>query len=67
MANAAVGPDILTLLPPKSAITNPATIAVYSPFSGATPDAIASAIDSGNAIIATIIPAIKSDENFFSE
>ena len=60
VAKAAVGPAICTLLPPKSEITKPATIAVYIPACGSTPDAIANAIDNGNAIIATIIPAIKS-------
>ena len=38
----------------------PATIAVKIPASGPTPDASASAIDSGNAIIATMIPAVTS-------
>ena len=45
---------------PKVAITKPATMAVYKPCSGETPDAIASAIESGKAIIATITPAITS-------
>ena len=61
VANAAVGPVILTLLPPKRAATNPAIIAVKSPVSGVAPDAMASAIERGRAIIATIIPAITSD------
>ena len=39
---------------------NPAIIAVKSPFSGVTPDEIPSAMDRGNAIIATIIPATTS-------
>ena len=60
VTKAAVGPPIWTLLPPKKDITNPANIAVISPFSGDTPEAIASAIDNGNAIIATIIPDIIS-------
>ena len=60
VANAAVGPAICTLLPPSAEITNPATIAVKIPASGPTPDASASAIDSGNAIIATMIPAVTS-------
>ena len=60
VANAAVGPAICTLLPPSAEMTNPATIAVKIPTSGPTPDASASAIDSGNAIIATMIPAVTS-------
>lgn len=63
VANAAVGPAIWTLLPPKNEITNPANIAVYMPCSGPTPDASASAIDNGRAIIATIIPEITSFAN----
>ncbi len=55
-----MGPPICTLLPPKKEIINPATIAVMRPFSGDTPEDIPSAIESGNAIIATIIPAITS-------
>ena len=31
VANAAVGPEIFTLLPPSRDITMPATIAVYKP------------------------------------
>ena len=60
VANAAVGPAICTRLPPKNDITKPANIAVYIPCSGPTPDASASAIDKGSAIIATIIPDIIS-------
>ena len=62
VANAAVGPVILTLLPPKSAVTKPAIIAVKSPVSGVAPEAIASAMESGSAIIATIMPATISDK-----
>ncbi len=57
---APVGPPIWTLLPPKNEIKNPAIMAVISPFSGDTPEAIPKATDNGKAIIATIIPAIKS-------
>ena len=60
VANAAVGPAIRTLLPPRNDITKPANIAVYMPCSGLTPDARASAIDKGSAIMATIIPATTS-------
>ena len=63
VANAAVGPAICTLLPPSAEMTKPATIAVNIPASGPTPEASAKAIDNGNAIIATIIPAVKSLTN----
>ena len=42
---------------------NPAMIAVINPFSGDTPEEIPNAMDRGSAIIATIIPAIKSFKN----
>lgn len=63
VANAAVGPAICTLLPPSAEMTKPATIAVKIPASGPTPEASANAIDNGNAIIATIIPAVTSLKN----
>ena len=63
VAKAAVGPAICTLLPPSAEITNPATIAVKIPASGPTPDASASAMDNGSAIIATMIPAVTSLKN----
>ena len=63
VANAAVGPAICTVLPPKKEIKKPATIAVYKPGSGPTPDASAKAIESGNAMIATMIPDTKSLKN----
>ena len=50
VANAAVGPAICTLLPPSAEITNPATMAVKIPASGPTPEASASAMDSGSAM-----------------
>lgn len=50
VANAAMGPAIWTLLPPSAEMTNPATIAVNSGF-GPTPDASASAMDSGNSVV----------------
>ena len=65
VANAAVGPEMFTLLPPKSAIIKPAIIAVYRPCSGLTPEAIANAIESGSAIIATMMPATISLINDF--
>ena len=60
VANAAVGPEICTREPPRNAIRKPATIAVYKPCSGPTPDAIASAIESGNATMATTMPDTMS-------
>ena len=60
VANAAVGPVMFTLLPPKSEVIKPAIIAVKSPLSGVAPEAIASAMERGNAIIATITPATTS-------
>ena len=67
VANAAVGPEMLTLLPPRKEITKPATMAVYRPFSGDTPEAIASAMERGSAMIATITPATRSETNFLPE
>ena len=63
VANAAVGPAICTQLPPSAEMMNPATMAVKIPASGPTPEASASAIESGNAIIATMIPAVTSLKN----
>ena len=60
VANAAVGPEICTRLPPKNAIRNPAMMAVYRPCSGVTPDAMPSATESGNATTATTMPATMS-------
>ena len=60
VANAAVGPAICTQLPPRAEITKPATMAVKIPASGPTPEASASAIDKGSAMIATMIPAVTS-------
>jgi hypothetical protein len=61
--NAPVGPPICTRLPPKAEIKNPPMIAVQSPCVGVTPDAIPNPIASGNATIATVIPASKSRRN----
>ena len=57
---AAVGPVIWTRVPPSSATTTPATMAVYSPCCGATPAATASASDSGSDTAATAAPARRS-------
>jgi hypothetical protein len=58
--NAAVGPVTCRRDPPSAATRKPATIAVYSPFWGAAPTAIASAIASGRATIPTTTPASTS-------
>ena len=63
-AKAAVGPAICTLLPPRADTRKPATMAVYRPCSGDTPEARASAMDRGNAMIATMTPAIRSFISF---
>ena len=62
--NAPVGPPIKKLEPPNRDIKKPATIAVINPCCGDTPEAIPNAIASGSATIPTIIPAIRSCENF---
>ena len=54
------GPPIWNRLPPSAEITKPPTIAVYRPCAGDAPDAIAIAIDNGNATIATVSPATAS-------
>ena len=60
VAKAAVGPAICTVLPPKAEMTNPAAMAVYRPCSGDTPEARASAMERGSAMMATITPAVRS-------
>src|SRR5256885_19052 len=60
MTNAPVGPATSTRLPPNSDTRNPATMAVYSPRSGGTWDAMANASASGTAITPTVSPAITS-------
>jgi len=57
---AAVGPPICTLEPPKKEMRKPATMAVCSPTVGDAPEAMANAIDSGKATIATVSPAMRS-------
>jgi len=61
--NAPVGPPICTRLPPSSEISNPPMTAVISPLAGSAPDAIAMAMLSGSATIATVTPAIRSARN----
>ena len=58
--NAAVGPPICTFEPPSAEIRKPATMAVCKPLSGVVPEAIASAMASGNATTATVKPAMAS-------
>lgn len=57
---APVGPPIWKREPPNAEIRKPATTAVTRPLSGVVPEAIASAIASGRATIATVSPAIAS-------
>jgi|GEM_PF-6155671 len=59
-AMAAAGPLTASGVPPNSAHTMPAMIAVIRPMPGATPDASAIARDSGTATQATVNPATKS-------
>ncbi|OQB88328.1 MAG: hypothetical protein BWX86_02686 [Verrucomicrobia bacterium ADurb.Bin122] len=63
MTNAPVGPPICTRDPPNSAINAPPMIAVNNPCSGVAPDAIAKAIDRGNASVIALSPAKKSCRN----
>ena len=58
--NAAVGPEIQKLEPPVRAMIKPATIAVYSPYWGGTPLAIARAMASGTATMPTVTPDSRS-------
>jgi len=60
---APAGPPIWKRLPPSAETMKPPTIAVNRPRSGVTPEAIAIAIDSGNATMATVSPAMKSALN----
>ena len=66
-AKAAVGPAIWTLLPPKKEMMNPATMAVYRPCSGPTPEARARAMDYGRAMMATMTPATTSLPSWAAE
>ena len=67
VANAAVGPAICTLLPPNAEIRKPAMMAVYRPSSGPTPDASASAMESGSAMTATMMPETMSEDRSLAE
>ncbi len=58
--NAPAGPPICTFEPPSAEIRKPAMIAVNSPCSGFTPEAMANAIASGSATMATVTPAEMS-------
>src|SRR5690606_41675558 len=60
---AADGPEMLKRAPPVSAITKPAIAAVYNPYCGGTPLAMARAIASGIAIMPTVRPANRSLRN----
>ena len=57
---APAGPPIWNRLPPSAETRNPPTIAVTSPMAGVTPEAMAMAIDSGSATMATVRPASAS-------
>ena len=58
--NAPAGPPIWNRDPPSAEIRKPPMIAVKRPRSGPTPEAMAIAIDSGSATIATVSPAKRS-------
>src|SRR4051812_31889202 len=63
---APAGPPIWTLLPPSGEMRSPATTAVTRPAAGVAPDAMAIAMLSGNATIATVAPAAASAANWRS-
>ena len=60
---APAGPPTWKRLPPSAEMRKPPTIAVKSPRSGPKPDAIAIAIESGKATMATVSPAVTSARN----
>ncbi len=60
---APVGPPICTRLPPSAEIRKPPITAVTSPAAGAAPEAMAMAMLSGSATIATVTPATASPAN----
>ena len=64
MTNAPVGPPIWTREPPMAETIAPPMIAVNRPRSGFTPEAMAKAIESGSAIVATLRPASRSRRNW---
>jgi hypothetical protein len=57
---APAGPPICTCEPPSAEIKKPATMAVNSPCSGLTPEAMAKAIANGSATTPTVRPAPMS-------
>ena len=57
---APAGPPIWKRLPPSAETRKPPTMEVKSPRSGVTPDAMAIAMDSGKATMATVSPANAS-------
>lgn len=60
---ALVGPPIGVHEPPSNEMKKPATIAVGSPLSGEAPLAMPSAMARGNAMTATVMPAMASALN----
>ena len=65
--NAPAGPPICTREPPSSETKKPPMMAVKIPISGFSPDAMASAIASGNATMPTISPAVRSAKKVCAE
>src|SRR5258708_34207573 len=61
--NAPVGPPICVFDPPNAEITNPVTIAQYTPACGVPPDQIANAMASGSAASPPANPAPTADTN----
>ena len=57
---APAGPPIWNRLPPSAETRNPPMMAVYRPWAGVTPDAMAMAIERGRATMATVRPANAS-------
>ena len=58
--NAPAGPPIWKRLPPSAETMKPPMIAAYNPCAGEAPEAMAIAIDSGSATMATVSPASAS-------
>ncbi len=57
---APAGPPIWKREPPSAEIRKPPTMAVMSPLSGVAPEAMAMAMESGRATMATVRPATAS-------
>ena len=57
---APAGPPTWKRLPPSAEMRKPPTMAVNSPRSGVAPEAMAIAIESGSATMATVSPAMAS-------